>query len=167
MKKGISCVIGIAVSALIVAGGMAGSAGAQDKTPLLGNWKLVSFFTEDVQSKQRNDVYGDRPTGYIGFTPQGRFFAHITAGGRKAPHSMEEEAAAYRSILAYTGKWRVEANKFITTVDVAWNEGLVGTDQVRFWRVEGNRLFITTAPFPNPQVAGSMVIGHLIWEKEQ
>jgi hypothetical protein len=46
------------------------SARADEK--LLGNWKLVSFFTEDVQTKQRNDVYGERPEGFIGFTPAGR-----------------------------------------------------------------------------------------------
>jgi Lipocalin-like domain len=133
---------------------------------LLGNWKLVSFFTEDTQTKQRNNVYGEKPTGSIGFTPAGRFFGFVTAEGRKPALTGEEQAAAFRSMLAYTGKWRVEGDKFITAVDIAWNPAWVGTEQVRYWRLDGNKLFITTAPIPNPSAAGSTMIGTLIWEKE-
>ena len=143
------------------------SSSARADEKLLGNWKLISFFTEDVQTKQRNNVYGERPEGFIGFTPAGRFFALITADGRKAPQASQEQAAAYRSLIAYTGKWTVEGDQFITKVDVAWNPGWVNTEQVRRWRVDGNKLFITTAPIPNPNVAGSMVIGTLVWEKDE
>lgn len=171
MKKSVRFFIGLLVPAFMLAGVVASPALAQDKAndpeKLLGNWKLVSFFTEDVQTKERNNVYGEHPNGYLGFTPQGRFFAHVTADGRKVPQTPEEQAAAYRSMLAYTGKYRVEGEKFVAKVDVAWNEGWVGTEQARFWRVEGNKLHITTAPFPNPKVAGNMVIGTLVWEKEQ
>ena len=171
MKESVRFFIGLLVPAFMLAGVVASPALAQDKAndqeKLLGNWKLVSFFTEDVQTKQQNNVYGERPNGYIGFTPAGRFFAVITADGRKAPQTPEEQAAAFRSVFAYTGIWRVEGEKFITKVDVAWNEGWVGTEQVRFWRVEGNKLLITSAPIPNPKVPGSMMIGKLVWEKER
>ena len=141
---------------------------AGDMEKLLGNWKLVSFFTEDVQTKQRNNIYGEHPDGVIGFTV-GRFFAVTTAEGRKAPQTPEEQAAAYRTVTAYSGKWHVDGEKFITKVDVAWNPGWVGTEQVRFWRIEGNKLFITSAPtlLPDPNGPDRMVIGHLVWEKEQ
>src|SRR5262245_22009862 len=89
---------------------------AEDADKLMGNWKLVSFYTEDVNSKQRNDIFGPSPTGSIGFTP-GRFYALIVAANRKAPQTPEEQATAYRTMLAYTGKWRLEEGKFITTVD--------------------------------------------------
>jgi hypothetical protein len=138
-----------------------------DAERLAGNWKLVSCFTEDVQTKQQNNVYGEHPNGYMGFTPAGRFFGLITADKQTAPQTTEEQAAAYRSMLAYTGKWRLEAEKFIVKVDAAWNEGWVGTEQVRFWRLDGNKLLITSAPIPNPNAAGSMMIGTLVWEKEQ
>jgi hypothetical protein len=63
----------------------------------------------------------------------------------------------------------VDGEKFITKVDVAWNPGWVGTDQVRFWRLEGNKLFITSAPvsIPDPNGPDRMMIGYLVWEKEQ
>jgi hypothetical protein len=135
---------------------------------VLGNWKLVSFFTEDVQTKERKNIFGEHPDGFIGFTP-GRFFAIVNAEGRKAPQTPEEQAAAYRTVVAYTGNWRLEGEKFITKVDAAWNPGWMGTDQVRFWRVEGNKLVITTAPtaIPNASGADRMMVGHLVWEKEQ
>jgi hypothetical protein len=135
---------------------------------LLGNWILSSFFTEDVQTKERKNIFGEHPKGFIGFTP-GRFFAIVTAEGSKSPQTLEEQAAAYRSVVSYTGHWHLEGEKFITKVDAAWNAGWIGTDQVRFWRLEGTKLFITSAPSPIPNPSGSdrMMVGHLVWEKEQ
>jgi hypothetical protein len=69
-------------------------------------------------------------------------------------------------MIAYTGKFRLEGDKFITKVDVAWNEGWVGTEQVRFWRVEEGKLHIISAPIPNPNVPGGKMIGILVWERE-
>lgn len=137
---------------------------ADDRDGLTGNWKLLSFYTEDAQSKERNNVYGEHPKGYAAITPEGRLFAVVTADGRKTPQSTEEQAAAFRSMIAYTGKYRVEGNKFITTVDAAWNEGWMGSEQVRFWRLEGNTLIITTALMTNPN--GGMMTGTLVWERE-
>ena len=68
---------------------LSSSALADDREKLLGNWKLVSFFTEDVQTKQRSNVFGEHPNGFIGFTPE-RFFSVTMAEGRKAPQTQEE-----------------------------------------------------------------------------
>jgi hypothetical protein len=80
-----------------------------------------------------------------------------------------EHTAAYRTLTAYTGKWRVDCEKFITKVDVAWNPAWVGTEQIRFWRLAGNRLVIRSAPIslPNPNGPDRLVVAHLVWEKEQ
>ena len=137
-----------------------------DAQKLAGDWKLVSFFTEDVQTKQRTNVYGEHPSGYIGISPAGRFFGLIAPDIQKAPQTMQEQAAAYRAMLAYTGKFRLDGEKFIVDVDVAWNNDWVGTEQVRFWRLDGNKMFITSAPIPNPNMPGSMIIGTLVWEKQ-
>jgi hypothetical protein len=139
---------------------------ARANEALLGNWKLVSFYTEDTQTKQRNNAYGEHPTGAIGFTPAGRFFAFATADNRKGPQTTEDQAAAFRTVIAYTGQWRIEGDKFITKVDVAANPAMVGTEQVRFWQVKDGKLHITTAPLPNPNAAGSTMIGTLVWERE-
>jgi hypothetical protein len=133
---------------------------------LVGNWKLVSFYTMDAQSKQRTNTYGEHPTGAIGFTPGGRFFAFVTADNRKPATTAEDQAAAFKAMIAYTGKYRVEGDSFITKVDVAPNPALVGTEQVRFWNIIDGKLNITTAPLPNPNSPGGTLIGTLVWERE-
>ena len=70
-------------------------------------------------------------------------------------------------MLAYTGRLRLDGERFIVDVDAAWNKTWIGTEQVRFWRVEGDKLLITSAPIPNPDVVGRMMIGTLIWERER
>jgi len=147
---------------------LSSSAFADDGEKLLGNWKLVSLFAEDVQTKERSSVLGEHASGFIGFT-RDRFFAVLMAEGRKAPQTPEEQAAAYRTVVAYTGKWQLEGDKFITKVDVAWNPGWVGTDQIRFWRMDGNKLFITSAPttMPNPDGTQKTIVANVVWEKEQ
>jgi Lipocalin-like domain len=63
-------------------------------------------------------------------------------------------------------EYRIEGEKFITNVDVAWNPAWVGTEQVRFWRLQDGKLHITSAPIPNPNKPGNTMIGTLIWERE-
>ena len=41
-----------------------------------------------------------------------------------------------------TGGW-------VTTVDTSWNEALTGTEQVRFYLLEGDKLIVTTAWAPS------------------
>jgi hypothetical protein len=139
---------------------------ARANEALLGNWKLVSFYTEDTQTKQRTNTYGEHPTGAIGFTPAGRFFAFATADNRKPATTAEGQVAAFKSMIAYTGQWRAEGDKFATKVDVSWNPALVGSEQVRFWKIIDGKLHITTAPLPNPNSPGGTLIGTLVWERE-
>ena len=138
---------------------------ADEKDRLIGTWKLLSAVHEDVATKERKQVYGEHPNGYIVFTPEGRVFVILTADGRKVPQTEQERAAALISMSAYAGKYRLEGDKFITKVDVASNEAWRGTDQVRFYRLDGNQLYIETAPFSAPTFGGSMVRGILVWER--
>jgi hypothetical protein len=89
----------------------------------------------------------------------------LTADGRKVPQTEQERAAALISMPAYAGKYRLESDKFITKVDVASNEAWKNTDQVRLYRLDGNKLYIETAPFSAPTFGGSMVRGILVWER--
>src|ERR1700739_4449605 len=119
------------------------------KSSPVGTWKLVSCIFEDEQTKERTFPYGEHPKGYAILTPEGRLMALITAEGRKAPRTAEDRDAAFRSVAAYSGRYRVEGNTFVTRVDIAWNESWVGTDQPRFFKVEGDRLSIEAPPTAN------------------
>ena len=89
---------------------------------LVGTWKLVSCFMEDVETKERKLVWGEHPNGYIVVTGKGRWIVVQTAEGRKAPQTDEDRAAAFRSMLAYSGKYRTEGNKIVIKVDIAADE---------------------------------------------
>ena len=167
MNKILNGVVALTGAQFLLCGFLCFPAAADDREKLLGSWQLESFYYEDVDNKQRYKPFGDRPSGYIAFTPTDRFFAVTTAEGRKAAKDVEGQAAAFRSIFAYSGKFRIEGNKFIVKVDAAWNPDWVSTEQVRFFRLEGDKLYITSAPLPNPNVPrGGMVIGILVWTKE-
>lgn len=48
------------------------------------------------------------------------------------------------TLVAYTGTYRVEGDKWITSVEVAWNPAWVGTEQSQSFKVEGDRLQVLT-----------------------
>jgi len=78
-----------------------------------------------------------------------------------------ERAALHRSMLAYTGTYRVEGSDFITTVDVSWNELWNGTEQRRHFRIEGDRLLIETEPAPSIVFPGKTDFRRLVWKREK
>jgi len=118
---------------------------ADDSAKILGIWRLVSYEVEFQATGEREPVLGKNPTGYAIFTPEGRAFFILTGEGRKAPNTDQDRADLLKSIIAYTGMYRLEGDKFITKVDVSWNPAWVGTEQVRFFRLDGDRLHVISA----------------------
>ena len=47
-------------------------------------------------------------------------------------------------MIAYTGTYRLEGDRWITQVDVAWNPEWVGTEQTRFFAIDGDVLKVHT-----------------------
>jgi hypothetical protein len=82
------------------------------------------------------------------------------------PLTDAERARAFRSMTAYSGRYRVEGNKIVTKVDAAWNESWVGGEQVRYVRFEGDRLHIESPPMPHPNVYGKLVRVIVTWQRE-
>lgn len=139
---------------------------ADDAQRIVGTWKLVSVLYEDQQTQERTPVLGQHPTGYQIATPEGRWIAVVTAEGRQVPQTEAERAAALRSMIAYTGKYRLEDGKVVTKVEAAWNQAWVGTEQVRAYRFEGQRLILESPPQPHPNLGGRMVRILVTWERE-
>jgi hypothetical protein len=144
---------------------VADAADQEDK--LVGTWLLVSWVMEDDTTKEQKPLYGEHPHGFATFTPTGRAFFVLTGEGRKAPQTEAEGAAALKSLVAYTGRYRVDGGRFITTVDTAWNEAWVGTDQVRTFRLDGDRLHVVAMSQPNPNFNGRLMHGILTFERER
>ena len=117
---------------------------AEEGTQVHGLWKLISYEVEVQATGQKEYVMGQNPTGYVMFTPEGRVFFMFTGEGRKPGKTAQEKADLLSTLVAYTGTYRIEGDKWITKVEVAWNPEWVGTEQTRFFKIEGSRLKITT-----------------------
>jgi hypothetical protein len=109
-----------------------------------GAWKLLSYEVEIQATGQKEPVMGRNPTGFVIFTPEGRAMFILTGEGRKPAKSVQERAELLSSLVAYTGTYRIEGDKWITKVEVAWNPEWVGTEQTRSFRVDGDRLQVLT-----------------------
>ena len=117
---------------------------AEDSNKVIGTWKLVSYEVEIQATGQKGPVMGDKPTGYATFTPEGRIFFVLTGGERKPAKTDHERAELLNTLVAYSGTYRLEGDKWTTNVDVAWNPEWVGTEQVRTFQVYGERLVVLT-----------------------
>ena len=121
---------------------------------ILGNWKMMSWQVEDLASGEIRDALGPDPHGYITYTPDGRVIVLILKASRPKPAALvptyEEKLALYESMFAYAGTYTVDAEKVVHYIDMSWNQSWTGTSQIRFLRLEGDRLTYLGAPARNP-----------------
>ena len=140
---------------------------AELRKEIVGTWKLVSVVYEDQATKERTPIYGEHPKGIQIATPEGRWLALVTAENRPVPKTDEERAQALKTMIAYTGRYRIEDGKVITKVEAAWNEFWVGGEQVRAVRFDGDRLYIESPPMPHPNINNKVVRVIVEWEREK
>ncbi len=127
---------------------------------VMGSWRLQSFHMHDVETEQRSEPFGPAPRGTLILHPDGRMAAMI------APR---DRTVAPQSFVAYSGRYRLEPpDRLVTAVDVSWIEAWVGTDQVRSYALEGDRLELSTPAGRMPrQDGGEMtVMGRIVWVRE-
>ncbi|WP_392560955.1 lipocalin-like domain-containing protein [Orbus sturtevantii] len=115
-----------------------------DRMQIQGVWQLASYIIEVKETGETISPMGQHPTGYTIFTPEGRTWFMLTGNGRIAANTAEEKAQLLDSMVAYAGEYRIEGDKWITSVQVAWNPTWVGTEQARQFKIEGDRLQVLT-----------------------
>jgi hypothetical protein len=140
-------------STLVVAGAVISFAAAAQNANPVGDWTLVSMAFVNADTGEVTRPWGANPIGQLSYSANGRMIAVLTAdpkdrkpvapAGEKAT---EERAALYASSSAYSGTWSAVANTVTHKVDVAVNQSWVGTDQVRYVRLDKDDLTIDTAP---------------------
>jgi hypothetical protein len=129
---------------------------------IVANWNLVSVFTKDLATGKRDSPLGEHPTGHIIFTPQGRMMVLNVHEKRTPPKTDQDRIDLHKYMLAYSGRYEVTGDKIVTHVDISWNESLTGTDQLRLFKLEGDKLTITSPVNINNPSAWSV----LVWERE-
>ena len=112
-----------------------------------GAWQLLSY---KVEVKTNGDFFtpmGNHPSGYVIFTPEGRLSFTLAAEGRQPAESIADLASLQSSLIAYTGTYRLEQDRWVTQVDVAWNPEWVGTEQTRFFTISDDLLLTVHTPW--------------------
>jgi hypothetical protein len=141
----------------------AASAGPADE--LLGSWKLLSYTLEYVDDGTKKDVYGVNPKGYYLFTKD-RLMVLLTPLERKTPASQSEAAEMLNTMTAYTARYKVDDEKFVFTPDVSHNEFYVGKEQIRYYKIVGDRLSVTTPVIAPANAPEKRVISHVEFIRE-
>jgi hypothetical protein len=139
------------------------SATTNDK--LVGTWQVVS--AKSISGAQANNLFGEHPGGYIGFTPA-RFWVMLVDTARKAPATPAltdaEAVSMMKTGAAYTGKYDAEPAqtpdgiKVTIHVDAASNQALTGTDRVFFVRVDGNKMSFKSPAVVVPMTGSTSVV---------
>jgi hypothetical protein len=82
-------------------------------------------------------------------------FAVLVGDNRAKPAGVaptdDEKAKLFGTLIAYSGAYVVEGDKVTHKIDVSWNQSWTGGEQVRFFKVDGKTLTITTAVNKNPR----------------
>jgi hypothetical protein len=137
---------------------------ANDK--LVGTWKLVSASGKTSAGELEETPYGPSPVGFLTYTADGRVTAMISNGGRKTLSfgggTLEEQGEAFKTFLAYAGRYRLSGDKVIHRVEISSIQNYVGKDLVRSVDFEGDRLVLVTPPTP---VNGKIQSVELIWQR--
>jgi len=139
-----------------------------EESQLLGTWKLKSWVREVAGTGERYSQAGERPDGYLSYSADGRMYAFIIWDNRIRPRAAvptdEERIKLHQTMLAYAGTYTVQGDKAIHHLDASWDQTLTGTDQVRFFKLDGDILTITTG-FNRSLVDGREGQSVLVWEK--
>ena len=136
------------------------------RSELLGTWRLISWYQINAAGTIDYPLGADA-VGQLMYDDSGRMSAQLAAIDQ--PHfatddwqqaASGEMCAAWPRYFGYFGTFTIDADKGAVThhVEGGWFPNLVGTEQVRHYRFEGDRL-VLDARTPWGEV-------RIIWEKQ-
>ncbi len=118
---------------------------------LVGARNLVSWQIFSAEDGSFTEPFGSDPHGLLQYTADGCMSAVVCRSERTglaqgiSPRRMAPEllAACYRSYFHYAGRWHIEGDSVIHSVEFGLNPNMVGTRQVRQMSFAGNTLTLT------------------------
>ncbi len=140
----------------------------QTNDKLVGTWKLVSASSTTSKGEPSEPPYGLDPAGFLTYTQDGRVTALISFGGRKplsgggGTLALEEQAEAFRTFLAYAGRYTLTADKVTHHIEISSIQNYVDRDLVRSVRFQDDRITLVTPP---TLVNGKVQTVELIWQR--
>ena len=141
---------------------------AQDNAAkLYGSWKLISWVAQIVGEKSPPmEPFGPKPKGRLILMPDGHMMALLSTPDRKPAQNDAERAALLQSMVAYTGTYTIEGDKWTTIVDQSHNVTLMLQPQVRYFKVDGDKLYIRVPEGPTALFPGKRMTSTLEWVRE-
>ncbi|HME34299.1 MAG TPA: lipocalin-like domain-containing protein [Candidatus Sulfotelmatobacter sp.] len=130
---------------------------------LVGTWRLVSASSRTSTGEQNETPYGPNPVGFLTYSEDGRVTALISYGGRKplsAANRAEEQAEAFKTFVAYAGKYTLSDDKVTHHIEISSIQNYVDKDLVRDIRFQGDQIILITPP---TMVNGKIQTVELTW----
>ena len=123
-------------------------------SPIIGVWRLLSL---EIRGETGEVMYplGDNLAGVMIYTAGGLMSAQLLPPGRprfasgdQERATQEEIKAAFGGCTSYFGRYELDADagRVVHHIEASLYPNYEGQGQVRFFRIDGDRLEITTAP---------------------
>jgi hypothetical protein len=140
----------------------------RDRLGLVGTWRMLTWHREFEDTGEQIDALGADPVGFVSYGVDGRVHAIVVKRDRSPPGSLPpssiEKLELFDSMLAYAGTYTLHEDRLIHHIDASWNQAWTGTDQIRFYKLNGSTLEIWGAPAPDPYT-GRKVVHRITFEK--
>ena len=140
----------------------------QTNDKLVGTWKLVSASSTTSKGEPSEPPYGLDPVGFLTYARDGRVTALISYGGRKllsgggGTLGLEEQAEAFKTFLAYAGRYTLNGDKVTHHIEISSIQNYVDRDLVRSVKFEDDRVTLVTPP---TLVNGKVQTVELTWQR--
>ncbi len=137
---------------------------------VVGTWKLVLYDTTTPQGVETYPL-GEDAVGQLIYLASGRMSVQFMrkdrpkfASGDAWRGTLEEERAAFEGFFSYAGRYTIDSARGTVThhIEISAAPNYVGTDVVRTFTMQGNRIVLKT---PQRALAGQTSSFTLIWER--
>ena len=126
-------------------------AGEAAKISEVGSWRLVSMIFVDEATGKTDQRFGEKPEGYLIFSPGGHMAVVINAAGRQPVASLgdqrvQEQARLFSTMTAHAGTYTLTGPNLVHRVAVAHDPAMVGGDLLRHIEFSDNDRMVSTTP---------------------
>jgi hypothetical protein len=144
---------------------------------LVGTWKLLTFFTRNLDSGKITNRLGENPRGNTTLTADGRIAVTFVDSSRKVPsHTPPTDAEAahlWRTMIGYVGSYRADeipteaGLKIAIRSEASSIPALEGIDRDFIMKREANKLTATSTPPQRDPTTGERNVIVLTYEKQE
>jgi hypothetical protein len=127
---------------------------------ILGTWRLVTCEARSADGRLTHP-WGQGAMGYLIYTEDGYMSVSAMSADR-ALMAVAQEEGALDVFTSYCGKYEIGDGTITHHIEVALVKAWIGTSQIRFFALAGDRLTLTTPP---TSAHGAQSVAQLVWER--